>query len=385
MGYSLGFWLDHKEDSQENKAATPNTVELHINYWSLESKEKFHYLDIGIKLGLFDNGLKNINFYFPFDLSINDYMANLGEIISSRDDLLELIFNEKLKSTKSGPNFKDVEFQGQGNDYLRVYEELDIVNGEDTVEFHKNNDGSTRIIFSSKLLKRLDGDPNNLFHYMRFRLRLTHENVKKLSQNYDPQDRLVVSKFEKIEVTDFRINELRDLPGSVCNALNRNFTLKEIHFFLIRDIHDELKLAHAEYKRCRLLEKEVWKDYLVFSEKRLVLPTQMLIYHFKETGKKKDEANYRHLERFNAFAKFARVKVSALSLLTFLLSVIILGAWGSIVATILIENRPEDWYSLLRNFYVHIITLLILVGSVGLFLAYLFFRSHRVINPIQKK
>lgn len=344
MGYSLGFWLDHNKEQGEIKVPK-NIIELHINYWSIESKEKFHYLDIGVKLTLNNNYWESINFFFPFDLQIKDYMDNLGETICSRDELLELIFNEKLKSTAEGQNYKDVIFEDEQKDSLRIYKELDIVNGEDTVELISNNDGTSRLVFSKKLIKSFDTDLSNIHHYFRFRLRLNTENVKKLSQNYDPQDRLVLSRFEKTEIIDFRLNELRDLPGSVCNVLNKDYMLKQIHFFLIRDIHDELKLAHADYKRCRLLEKEVWKEYLVFSNKDLVLPSQMLIYHFCE-GKEKDGI-YPHIERFNAFAKFARVKVTIPSLFVFLFSVILLGAIGSVVATIFIENRPENMYSFL--------------------------------------
>lgn len=382
MGYSLGFWLEHddKESPSEEKDFKKNIVELHINYWSLESKEKFHYLDIGIKLQIKNKNLQAINFYLPFKLTQDDYMASLGQVICSKDDLLELIFNEKLEHTSTGSNYKDVKFLGKNNECLRIYEELD--SGEDNVEFRLDDD-STRIIFSNKLIHSFDEDKNeNSFHYLRFRLRLNLDNVKKLSQNYEPQDRLVVSKFEKIEITDFRLNELRDLPGSVCNVLNKGFILKGIHFFLIRDIHDELKLAHTDYKRCRLLEKKVWEDYLVFSDEPLVVPNQMLIYHFKEV---KD--NEEHLDRFNAFAKFKRVKISIISLLIFLCSVIILGALGSLMATLLIESRPSDWswYTHLKHKFVHWILLFLLFFPIPALIVYLFCRDHKFSINIQKK
>ncbi|MEO4186509.1 hypothetical protein ABH305_11675 [Acinetobacter pittii] len=382
MGYSLGFWLDHNKEKGEIKVPK-NCVELHINYWSIESKEKFHYLDIGVKLTLNNDNLESINFFFPFDLEIKDYMNNLGETICSRDELLELIFNEKLRSTTEGPNYKDVIFEGDQKDSLRIYKELDIVNGEDTVELISNNDGTTRIVFSKKLIKSFDDGLSNKHHYFRFRLRLNPENVKKLSQNYDPQDRLVLSRFEKTEIIDFRLNELRDLPGSVCNILNNDYTLKQIHFFLIRDIHDELKLAHADYKRCRLLEKEVWKEYLIFSKKDLLLPSQMLIYHFCE-GKKK-EGVYLHIERFNAFAKFARVKVTIRSLVVFIFSVVLLGAIGSIVATIFIENRPPNIYSFLRTPISHHVILVIFIMCLVGFVVYLFNKNYTVQSPIKEK
>lgn len=331
MGYSLGFWLESKQKHQKTEALK-NTVELHINYWSIESQDKFHYLDIGVKLKLNDkDNLESINFFFPFNISLDDYMANLGEIICSKDYLLELIFNENLKNTIEGQNYKDVSFEGDDST-LRFYKELDITNNDDTIRLIANGNNTTSLIFSKKLIKTKEDElPVKIDHYFRFRLRLSPENVLKLSQNYTPQDRHILSRVEKMEIIDFRINELRDLPGSVCNVINKDFILKQIHFFLIRDINDELKLAHTDYKRCRLLENKAWKDYLVFSEKELQLPPQMLIYHFSEC-KKKDDL---HIERFNAFAKFSRLKISKKGIFIFALSVIILGSLGSLFATFL--------------------------------------------------
>lgn len=383
MGYSLGFWLEHSKEKSEIKEPK-NLIELHINYWSIESKEKFHYLDIGVKLTLNNSDLDSINFFFPFDLQNQDYMDNLGETICSKDELLELIFNEKLKGTSDGKNYKDVYFEGLNKDHLRIYKELDIGNGGDAVVLTPNNDGTSRLKFSKSLLKA-DKELSNppLHHYFRFRLRLSSENVKKLSQNYDPQDRLVVSRFEKIEIIDFRINELRDLPGSVCNVLNNNYTLKQIHFFLIRDIHDELKLAHADYKRCRLLEKEVWKEYLIFSKKDLVLPSQMIIYHFSE-GKQK-EGVFPHIDRFNAFAKFARVKITISSLIVFLVSVVILGALGSFISTLITENRPIYIEKLFKGEnYFYLISAIFLLYVFGITI-YLLLKNYTPQWPLKKK
>lgn len=343
MGYSLGFWLDHNDNPKNRNNGNfkiKSTVELHFNYWSIESKEKFHYLDIGVKIKSIDNELDSVNFYFPFTIKNNEYMPNLGGVICSKVDLLELIFNEQLESKKAEKNYDDITFKNK-EEILRIYKELSAVNQEDCVLLTHNNDGTTRLSFTRSLFKFNDDDlEKKVWHYFRFRLKLTPDNVKKLSQNYAPEDRLLLSRFDKMEIIDFRINELRDLPSSICNVLNENFTLRRIDFFLIRDIYDELQLSHAEYKRCRLLEKEVWKDYLVFSKKELLLPSQMLIYHFCEKNQKKD-GTYNHLERFNAFAKFSRLQVTPVSIFFFIFSVIILGALGSTLSSLFINNAPE--------------------------------------------
>lgn len=129
MGYSLGFWLEDKSNTSPVDGISANKVELHINYWSLEAKQACNYLDIGLRLELVsNNSFNSINFYFPFKMAKENYMGNLGSVICSTDELVELIFNERLESSFEGVNFKDINFYGEKNDTLRLYKELDIGN-----------------------------------------------------------------------------------------------------------------------------------------------------------------------------------------------------------------------------------------------------------------
>lgn len=377
MGYSLGFWLeDDNKTSLSSNDKAKNKVELHINYWSLEAKQACNYLDIGLRLELGKiESLKSINFYFPFLMEKENYMDNLGQVICSTDALTELIFNERLKSSFEGVNYKDINFDGKEGETLRVYTELEIGDDPSNIKFIPDSENQcTRIkipieiinstpifwekrneqqgsIFTKNLssFKRIPHETKKIYHYFRFRLKLTSEHVRILSQNYKPQDRLLVSKFEKIEIIDFRLNELRDLPSSICNCLNKNFILEQIHFFLIRDIHDELKLSHTKYKRCRLLEKEVWTPYLKFKDEEAILPTQMLIYHFQ-----KNTDSLKHIDRFNAFAKFVRVKITKITLLAFIVSVVCLGSLGSLLASFV---EACIWPELKRIFELYVIPL----------------------------
>lgn len=381
----MGFWLEHENNTNQPNHEEKNKVELHINYWSLEAKQACNYLDIGLKLELInENSFKSINFYFPFKMGTEAYMGNLGNVICSTDDLIELIFNERLKSSFEGVNFKDINFDGKDSEILRLYKELDIGNDLTNVKFIQDQEnGSTRINIPLNILDTSRVDGKNVYHYFRFRLKLTPEHVKILSQNYEPQDRLVVSKLEKIEVIDFRLNELRDLPANVSNCLNKNFTLEQIHFFLIRDIHDELKLSHAKYKRCRLLEKEVWNPYLKFKNEHAILPAQMLIYHF-EKSVKGDNQGSKHIDRFNAFAKFVRVKVTFINILVFIFSVIMLGAMGSLLATVFVESRPFGFYYWTKHLIWHI---LIGIGFISILccIGYVFWKNNLKLQwPIKR-
>lgn len=388
MGYSLGFWLEDNSTTTPTDNESKNKVELHINYWSLEAKQSCNYLDIGLRLELKDfASFQSINFHFPFEIQKENYMGSLGSVICSTDDLIELIFNERLKSSFEGVNYKDINFEGKNGEILRVYKQLEIGDEPSNLKFLVNNESkSLRIQIPKSILNETQTsfsgeDEKKIYHYLRFRLKLTPEHVKILSQNYEPQDRLVVSKFEKTEIIDFRLNELRDLPAIVCNCLNQNFVLEQIHFFLIRDIHDELKLSHAKYKRCRLLEKEVWNPYLEFKNEQAALPKQMLIYHFQKNAS--DEL--KHIDRFNAFAKFVRVKVTLWSIALFIFSVIMLGSLGSLIATIFVESRPLGIYHLFKHLIFHI-----LIGcailSIAFYVTYIFWKNDwEFQSPIRRR
>ena len=283
-------------------------------------------------------------------------MSSLGEIITKNDDLMELIFNERLVGTKEGKNFKDIEFGGS-SEKLRFYGSLDLTTDKSSVYWESiDGEDGTILSFSSAIFHESnDSSEANSKHYFRFRIRLNKRNINVLSQDYIAQDRLVVSKLEKIEIIDFRLNELRDLPAHIGNKLNHAPLFKCIDFFLIRDINDEFCLAHDKYKRCRLLEKTSWSNYLIFKQQKLTLPRQMLIYHFQQ---KKDKPT----ERYNAFAKFVRVQISFLTIILFITYLIVFGIWSSLIASFVIEySKSESYSSTTGNRFLFYCILLILV------------------------
>lgn len=157
MGYSLGFWLeDDDTTSQSDSDESKNKVELHINYWSLEAKQACNYLDIGLRLELGNiESLKSINFYFPFLMGKENFMDNLGEVICSTDALIELIFNERLKSSFEGVNYKDINFDSKESETLRVYTELEIGEEPSSIKFIPDNENQcTRIKIPKDIINK---------------------------------------------------------------------------------------------------------------------------------------------------------------------------------------------------------------------------------------
>ena len=59
-----------------------------------------------------------------------------------------------------------------------------------------------------------------------------------------------------------KVNEIRNLPKEIRNNITNKSYINKIHLFLIRDGKSEFKMAHDSYKRCRILESELWDKYL---------------------------------------------------------------------------------------------------------------------------
>ena len=92
------------------------------------------------------------------------------------------------------------------------------------------------------------------------------------------------------EIIDFRINDLRSCPENLREEFLRTprFTIKKIHYLIMRSSTDEyITIGDTEVKG-RLLEKEIWKNYIDIEE------NDMIAYHVKE---EKDDT-FSNLSRF---------------------------------------------------------------------------------------
>lgn len=66
-----------------------------------------------------------------------------------------------------------------------------------------------------------------------------------------------------IEAVDFRVNDKRSLNLSLLDENHVNFLkLRKLHFLLIHDIDEELIFSTTKPKKIRLLENEIWSEYL---------------------------------------------------------------------------------------------------------------------------
>lgn len=347
MAKSLAFWL-------EGINTDDHEIDLHVNYWLLHQNTdgELSYLDIGVKfsgLNDFRNLDGSINIYFPFKITKANYHPGLGELVCSRTDLIQTIFNARHKSTSNSSNTSvDIEFESKKEDVLRVFTQISCSPENGGVRIVDTDEGST-LLFPLKLLgvtknadstslERRSEDDQVLPGYIRFRIKLGTQETKVLSQSYKHSDSFILSRLESTEIVDFRLNEVRDLPGIVQSKNLIGAGIKNIHFFLIREVDSEYKQAHANFHRCRLLEKELWNEYLSLEPTDKMAPKQMLIYHWKESGKVDKESSEKKqtsVEKFTAFAKFSKITVTYKNLCLFLFFALVIGAVSGAMGNVL--------------------------------------------------
>lgn len=334
MARSLAFWFDEKT------GATLPELELHINFWSLNSEDT-NFLDIGVRLKNkgSEKTFENINIYIPFDVNQDNYLPQLGLIVCSDPELISAIFNSTVTTTTA--NAKDDIFEitfsptNKLNFYTQILpEENNSGDGVKLSTFKEYGDDhkGTILTFPNKLI---DCKTNTDDSYFRFRIKLDKANKNILGPEYSPKDSWITNHFESIEMVDFRINEPRNLPAKIRSNLTNNLGLKDVHFFLIRDANAEFKISHSKYKRCRILENNIWKKYLKLGSKKTNLPEQMLIYHWAESKGKEESKKDQVIEHFSAFAKFTKRKVGLGKMLIVLAIVLAIGVGSGLFANYL--------------------------------------------------
>ncbi|UZD95713.1 hypothetical protein LOY64_01480 [Pseudomonas corrugata] len=332
MAKSLAFWVEGSNPVENNKPE----VELHFNYWSLSgsSETVIDYLDVGVKF----SGLKNfdaIKVFFPFHVTEHNYAANLGRAVCNTPTLISAIFNTRVKETRLDGERMDITFRHEKESKLRFHCQIEVGPHSEGVTLNRLNregDGTTLSFPIMLFKKEKETVLEDIPHYFRFRIKMSAEDKKVISQLSKQKDSKLLSRFDSTEIVDFRVNEIRNLPAQIRSKLEYESYISSVHFFLIRETNSEHKLSHTEFKRCRVLEKDLWETYLKENDEEINLPEQMLIYHWREQSKRDSSSGalIEYLENFSAFAKFSKTIVTGMTIVWFVISVILLGAISGI-------------------------------------------------------
>lgn len=369
MASSLAFWFGTKNEHDDTYLDNIDT-ELHFNYWSLKSAQT-SFLDVGVRLTSRQNALlknvENVKIFLPFKRSEIDFDLNLGELVCDDKTLLAAIFNSHILSTRSedGSGVLNVTLpDGEVFDFYTHIEEKsdDGMPGVEIRPFNDTKQPGTILTIPTELItrkratckpkkeKKLEQfknpfsrnlDPSEqAISYFRFRVKLNRRE-NSISTIFRPKASYITSQFEETQIVDFRVNEARILPLKIREQIQEARRLTKVHFFLIREASAEYKAAHSEFKRCRILESEIWDKYLGHKSDTDKQP--MLIYHWTKEGKYKKEAKkLEPIDHFAAFSKFSSTSVTDKKIVTMFLILITFGVISGIIANKLWSLIPDS-------------------------------------------
>ena len=292
MYNSFAIWHQRKNEDEEISG-----VELHFNLWQFSSQENDNTdcLDIGIKITKLSN-FDSINVFLPFSLNKNK-VRDLGERITKHEHLLTAIFNERHeRGATIDKKLVKVTLYTEDNDTEDIFYIYFVNHGD--LEVKTIDQGTTVKINTHYIAKHIQ---NYEKVYLRFRIDFKPKDIQnKILYQHSPKDSWLQSSTDTKQFIDFRLNEKRSLPSDIIEQCSNNFiNIEKIHFFLMRELKDELNMSNPAEPKYRFLENHIWSDY--FEEKQNLKDKldHMLAYHWKITpNQEKKETNFKSLTNF---------------------------------------------------------------------------------------
>ncbi len=332
MDGTIALWFEPKETAWQ---PAPK-LSLHVNVWRDVSKTH-NFLDIGFRLSEIEN-LRRFFLFFPADLR-RGAVSDLSRVLKF-GKVLHAVFNEVVEVTDTEETSFCTEIDAAP--FLMVHHldlERDI--SIEPVLMANNRTGST-VMFTDDLCARIRARAK-IDHYVRIRLKLTEDLDQLFSSEVRSGDWRFASAANDLELTEIRLNERRSFPPEIMRASrDRFFTIKSIHYFLVRHVEKQLVLQSPEARKVRRLEPALWGPYLsdqpAIEPKRLKqVIGKLMIYHWRAVAPaaappdtklfaKRRRVEEPGIDDFIVFASFRRAQPNHF---VYAMAIVLLGAMGS--------------------------------------------------------
>ena len=321
MDGTLALWFD----AIEIGAPAP-TLDLHVNLWRDLSAD-FNFLDVGFRLADLAN-LRRFHLFFPVPLGLAS-ISDLGPTLRY-GETLKAVFNDTVAAGSGNATSYPTEIDGAPHLTVQM---LDVARDLATEPLATTPVDGTIVTFGDDLCARMRATDG--CSYVRIRIHLDGRARDLFSTEIAAGDWRLTSATSITETTEFRFNERRSYPDAVARRIgDRVFAIARIHYFLIRDLEQQLTGQHSPLRNVRRLEPALWTPYLQgepIQNGTWRAPTKVIrrlaIYHWST----KFETN-EHPPSFTAFASFRSARVH---LSIYALAIILLGALGSVLAALL--------------------------------------------------
>lgn len=252
-----------------------------------------------------------LSVFVPFSVDKNS-IYDLGGELRERE-LCCAIFNENCKIENSKEKRLSIDI---ADEKIEVFI-LDIKND---ITFDSRYEGTILEISIPDFLENW---------YVRFRLDMP--NLKnQFSQKFTPKGSFYQSVRSSIEAIDFRLNIKRGMNASLLDEKSEKFpVIKKCHFFLMCENDEDLNFSNIKDNGARLLEAEVWKNYL---NNTLKHHKKFCAYHWKQIDNK------------DGFDIFMKIKYSSSNLKTIIIYFIVIS-----ISTIALNLISSNLHSRLEN------------------------------------
>ncbi len=304
--FDLAIWLQPSEPSsnqgENSEISYPyisEGIQVHLNFWKLP---KYKSIDIGINFPTITNGSIFLFINSGDSLKVEDISESF-----EKSDIRNIVFNEFM-DVKSCPEQCTCWItQKRLNESC---EKFCICGIGKEIDICKKYDGKlVKINISNKKCINNQCKCNKQY----IRLRLTGDAI----HNLYLREKMPCSRLEyytsTIEFLDFRLNNVRSLPGKLIQSIKSFPVLNKVRCLLMLDGSEEVILYNKTYKKIRSIEKDRWLPYL----------TELKSY--QENSKKIILAyQWNSEETVQDFSLFTKIKVNRFTFRTLLLYLIII-------------------------------------------------------------
>ncbi|WP_047396086.1 hypothetical protein [Cetobacterium sp. ZOR0034] len=285
-------------------------LDIHVNLWRNKKKDTFIF-DFGLMVSEIQE-VEEICIYIPFEI---EKIEDLGRKMKANNSLINAIFNEECEIDSSHPNRVKVKRRNSEECFM-VYSIHDSEYEIQKIENTKNTKGTILKLNVGKILSKVEENLDSTKkYYFRIRFEQNSGNINMI-KNQTSEQNIYSNFFKKIEMIDFRINDERTWSETIKQEYYRskNFVIKSIHYLLLRNANDEFIYYDGKIKS-RLLEVEIWKDYIEF------IDTDTITYHIKKIANDNQELG---IENFICLTRFKFTSESVSLLIYYLIFVLFL-------------------------------------------------------------
>lgn len=344
---------NYKPISYESEVSDGKTspVELHLNIWKINpygTNFKSHfYLDIGLMV---NPDYNQICLCLPFELPEKDSWKDLNKDICNDTNLLRAIFNEEYTATPlKNDCYYEVKDQSESKTPILFY--LYQLGDENIVIKNDCENHCSRI----EITVNDTSVTNEKDYYIRFRVGI--KDIKQFCKTRNISNDFLQSAFSKLDLYDFRFNELRNISNKDKEYVKTNgYTFAEfskIHVFFISSVKIAVYNGSNVKDDSRLIEPDIWEKYEPVNLKRQLCVAHHWKFKANESisaDKKDEDANKSEETNENKYpikpiihqnlfftAKYPKYNWFTISVYAYV--IILLGAAGSWLSNITVDEN----------------------------------------------